>query len=70
MTDAMLYGPCMYRSTCDSEVKIADDHNCIRCKQPVGTDRPYHFWFRGSTVNPEDMRYAHVDCYEKWLKNK
>jgi hypothetical protein len=71
MTEVSLYGPFSYRSTHNSESKLADDHTCVLCKQSIGIDRPYSFWFKDDSLKPKNMRYVHENCYQKWIeKNK
>lgn len=64
MPEIIILGPVKYESFNDSHVKIACDYSCTICKEPVGLNRPYVFWFKGNTYAPKDLRRAHEKCFD------
>ncbi len=65
MPETTILGPVKYESHIDSHRLIANDHTCTICKEPIGLDRSYLFWFKGNTFAPKDFRRAHEKCFDE-----
>ena len=70
MAETVILGPVKYESLIDSHRLVANDYTCTICKQPVGLDRLYVFWFKGNTYAPKDLRRAHETCFNRVYGNE
>lgn len=66
MSETTILGPVKYESSNDSHRLVANDSACTICKEPIGLDRSYVFWFKGgNTLAPKDLRRAHEKCFDE-----